>query len=263
MAVPVRMVAGVCVGFCLADATFFWLTSWKLSRNPDDGCNFLFSQCAKCGAGAVREIAAEMMEESGDCRIAQAMGLIEFNVARDIKAAYGWLKKAREGEYRNKQYLLGLELYLSEFVDGRDRDGIIAQILSRNDLSASTTCYGLMQKAMSFLESGQWSGAEAIADRILTVEENYDARIVKWVSCFATGRNSEAKKHLLRVRAKVPESVLNITLAECWLFLGRVDRAMECLLKGDREMFRLSESRTQLGNLAKSEEFRQFCEGRQ
>ncbi len=99
--------------------------------------------------------------------------------------------------------------------------------------------------------------AEGIANRILSIEEQIDARLVKWMVLTARGK-SGADEQLRKARGRVPDAVVNMLLAQCYLFLGDVRRAMEWLYKAEEERPWVGTLGSRVGELARSEEFQSY-----
>lgn len=170
---------------------------------------------------------------------------------------------AKENGYENPELLLQLELVLSDFFNEYDRVAVTEEILARRDLPAQVTLSALVSKANGFLEQQSWGEAEQIAERILSIQEQPDARMIKWVTCTAGGKRTCADEHLKRAQTQMPSPVFDMLLAQGWLFLGQVEGAMECLCRVDTSALRLQRSKSPLGVLARSEEFANFCRGRE
>jgi hypothetical protein len=262
VAVPVRALAELLGIVGVFDTLALRRACWKLTQGVEDGKNLIVLMCRKHGVKHVRAVAEEILTETKDSEIAATIGVLEYSFGHDVRRANGWLRMAKENGYGNQELLLYLKLLLTNFFEDYNGEEVIEEILSRNDLPASATLTALVWKAHRFLEEERWKEAEQVAERILGVQEQVDARIVKWVVCMKRGDKAQADKHFDRGTGKLPEGMFNYVVAGGWLYLGEVGKAMEWLYKSDYEMFFIKDSVCPLGELARSEEFREYCRTR-
>ena len=263
IAVPIRLLA-LAVGFVhVGNPIPLWSTSWKLSRRSEDGCKLLALVWSQYEIEPAREMAEKMIVESKDSRLAATVGFLEISYSKDFTAASMWVKKAKEIGCGNPEMLLQLELFLSEYLEEYDKDEIVEHVLSRNDLPGLATLSALICKANALLKRRCWDEAEKIANRILAIQEQPDARIMKWVICSVRGEQTKADEHFKKAQGKLPDAVFNTIVAQGWLFLGRVDRAMERLCSAEPDGFVLQQCKSEIGDLVRSEEFKHFCRERE
>lgn len=258
IAVPIRLLAKAAGLVSFVDATSLWSAVWKLSHKPYDGIPLLMLKYKRNGIEAARQMAEEMLPEAKSCVLVSAIGSIEYS-CHNFEAADKWIKMARDGDYKEPEWLLHLELFLSDFFEEYDPDTIIEQVLSRNDLPMLITLAALIKKANSLLEKQMWDQAEEIAERILSVQEQTDARLVKWVTCFRRGEQNEADEHFAKAQGKLPDAVFAALVAQGWLFMGEVRKAKEWLYKAEKEKSWVESLESPVGELARSDEFRNFC----
>ena len=262
IAVPIRLLA-LAVGFVhIGNPIRLWSTIWKLGRRSEDGCQLLALVWRQYENDMAREMAEKMIVESKDSRLAAIAGLLEISCSKDFTAASMWAKKAKEIGCGNPETLLPLELFLSEYLEEYDMDEVVEQVLSRNDLPGIATLSALICKADALLKKHCWDEAEKIANRILGIQEQPDARIMKWVICSVRGEQAKADEHFKKAQGKLPDAVFNMLVAQGWLFLGRVDRAMEWLCRAETDGVVLQKCKSEIGDLARSEEFKSFCRER-
>lgn len=265
IAVPIRLLAEAAGWVTIVDPTPLWSASWRLSHNPQDGCKLLVLVHSERGIEITRQIAEEMLDKSKDSELAAHIAFIELEYGAGIEEAKKWVKKARQGNFKNPEMLLRMELILSD-EDNDESNKVAEQILARNDLPMDFTLAALTEKAWALVEEKQFSEAEAAAERMLAIEENYDARFVKWIVCMAKGQQlQQAKEHLKKAKGNLslPEGLFHMIMARCCLILGRKNEAIEWLYEAEKAGFRSEESESAVGQLAHSEEFRRFCEGRE
>ena len=250
-AVPVRMLANLAALVTFIDAEPLWTAAWKLGRKPQDGANWLFLKYSKYGLEAARELAKKILPRTKSCVFASAIAFIEYH-NRNPKAACLWADTAKKVGYEEPETLLLLELILSDILEEYDSPQIVEQILSRNDLPGNVTLHALIVKANSLLDLQKWDQAEKIADRILAIQEQNDARIIKWVVSLQRDDKAQADEHLQKARGKLPNSAFYPIIAQGLLCLGRKKEAMERLCKAGKIESYLKCSKSKLGQLIRS-----------
>ncbi|MHC4530211.1 MAG: hypothetical protein ACYS18_03965 [Planctomycetota bacterium] len=257
LAVPVRMLANLASLTSFIDAESLWAFAWRLSRKPQDGANWLFLNYRKYGLEAARELAKKIMLRSKSCAFAAAIAFIEYH-NKNPRAACLWANTAKKAGYEEPEALLMLELFLSDILDEYDRTQVVEQILSRNDLPGQVTLSALIVKANSLLDLQKWQQAEKIADRILSIQEQNDARFIKWVVSLQRDQKAQADEHLQKAKGKLPKAVFYLAIAHGLLCLGRKKEAMEALRKAGKIESYLKHSKSKLGQLVRSKEFKNF-----
>lgn len=259
VAVPIRMLAGIFTVVPVFDQTPLWSAAWKLSYDAQDGCNLLVLVCQKHGIEAARQLAEMMLPQSKDCALAATIASLELRSSDDIEVAARWVATAKQSGYKNPELLLYVELVFGDFLEDYDKRAVAEQILSRNDLPSLFTLTALIEKAAGLLERQSWDEAEKIADHILSIQENSEARVTKWVVCRARSDQAQADVHLRNAQGKLSDGVFNVLVARGWLYLGQIDNAMELLYNASQSRICLRESRSPLGRLACSRKFAEFC----
>ena len=258
IAVPIRMLAEIVGLVRILNPLLLWQTSWKLSHNPQDGGKLIVLTCRKYGIEAARQTAEEMLAQVKSCALASAIGSLEY-VCHNVEAVNKWVKMARNGNYEKPEMLLHLELLLSNILEEYDTKIVIEQVLSRNDLPMIVTLTALIVKANDLLEKRSWDKAEEIAEHILNIQEQPDARLIKWVTCSRRGEQTEADEHFAMAQGKLSNAVLAPLVAQGWLHMGDVGKAVEWLYKAGDPGFHIKQSKSQIGELARSEEFQNYC----
>lgn len=262
VAFPVRMAAETASLLSFVDATGLWSACYKLSGEAQDACRVLGGWFGKHGLPATRELAEEMLERTADCEIAAMMVWIEYALLQEWPAVTYWIKLAKRRDYKKPQMLLRMELLLADFLEDYDEYELMEQILARNDLPGEWTTTALTSKAHFLMERGRWNEAEALANRILAIEDHAGANLIKWTVCLSREEDVEATMHLAAAQKKLSPHSIGVHLALGWWRLGRVDKAMEYLCKCDLDKYRVREWRGPLGELARSAEFAAYCAGR-
>jgi len=262
IAVPIRLFAEVVGSIKIFDSTQLWFAIWKLSGSMEDGCKLLTLMCREGVSEQARSRAKQMIAETKYCTAAAVMGQLEIRHGGDLDAARGWVELAKCSECKNPEVLLCLELLISAR-EGCESEAVMDAILRRNDLPVIYTRMALFSKAWKLAERRRWSEAEAIADKILCIEEQVDARFIKWISCSVRGEQEAADRHLSAAKGQTSEEWFNALVAQGWLFMGDRQKAMKWLYKAERAGVRLEESRSPLGALAHSEQFGYFCRSKE
>jgi hypothetical protein len=261
VAVPVRLLADILEWIHIFDPTLLRMVLWKLGRSEEDGCRLLMSICKAGVSEQARSKAREMLSESKNCMLAAAIGHLEIQHGNNIEAAKRWVEMAKNNGCSNPEFLLFLELLIGAR-EGCESEQVIEAILDRNDLPASYTRAALFSKAWKLAEKQQWSETELIADRILSIEEQVDARFIKWITCSVDGEHAAAEGHLSMAKKQISTEWFNALVAQGWLFMGYRQGVMEWLYKAHEAGFKLEESSSPLGSLANSEEFKRYCENK-
>ena len=259
VAVPVRLLAEVLEIVGVFDTIPLRSACWKLTRRTEDGSSLIVLMCRKHGIKHIRELAERILIETRDSEVAATIGTLEYIYGHNVEGVNRWLRVAMDNGYKNQELLLHLELLLSNFFDEYDKESVIEKILSRNDLPAHTTMAALIDRANFFLGSQQWEKAEQIAEQVLGIQEHPDARIIKWVVCMRKNEKAQAEENFQKGKEGLPEGVFNYLVAQGWLFLGEIGKAIEWLYKSDYDMFYIKESKTPIGRLVHSEEFKNYC----
>ena len=133
-----------------------------------------------------------------------------------------------------------MELFLAEHLEDYDYPDVIEKILRRNDLPGQITRDALLGKAKLLLKTQQWDQAEVIADRILSIEENPNARWVKWVTTTARGDQIKAEAELKLTKGKMPAEALRGFMILGWLYMDDTNRANQLLKEFQREKLGLA-----------------------
>lgn len=193
----------------IGDQERLWTSVWGLSKDKADGERLIEKVYRKKGIESARITAEKVLGETKSCAAASMMGFLELGSGQGAQAAAEWVRCARESGYNETEELLHLELVLSDSLDEYDRRKSIEQILARRDLPSVVTAAALIGKAEMCLQEQRLEEAERIAERILSIEEQPAARLIKWRVCLAKGGTEEAAKHLADARSKLPREVFD------------------------------------------------------
>ena len=70
---------------------------------------------------------------------------------------------------------------------------------------------------------------DRVADKILLVEENPQARWIRWVTAIVSGDDARAQTQLLIAGGKMPDAAMRGFVALGWLYMGDSERASQVL----------------------------------
>ena len=229
IAAPLRIVFWICGFFHAVNRLTLARIIWNITGDVADGSNAIILTANSEGMDSACKVALKVLEETLDASAALMMGQLEVHARCDVRAAFDWIKKAKQMNCKNTESLLKLELMIGDTVDQIDTEQVVEQILARNDLPGDYTKAALVTRAELFLKEKKWDAAEKIADRILLIEEYPYARMIKWVVATASGNNDQAQMNFEKIGNNVTPTDLYINLALGWYYLGRMDKAKEQL----------------------------------
>jgi tetratricopeptide (TPR) repeat protein len=260
IAVPVRSLAKLLDFTQMVNTTALWESSYRLSQNIDDATKALLLIFNKRGLELAHLKAMQMFEQTHNCWLIATIGCIEYACGKCIKGLKDWLEVANTENIENEEALLHLKLLLSEFSDSYDQQAIVEEILSHNDLPSHFTLSALVQKMNNYIDSNNWQCAKVIADRLLQVQPQVDAAMALWVIAKARGNEKEADILLKKARAvPISNTTFETVYAQGWLYLGDVNNAMKHLSQGCYDEFWVTQARSDIGILARSDEFKNYC----
>jgi hypothetical protein len=267
IAAPLRVLAWICGFVPIFDRLKLVEIIWTLGREPADAAAVLSLTASGKGMDAARARAEEMFAAHPDAQIAATMGWLQIYHNKDLVAAGVWLKRGSESGVKDPEKLLDLELHICR-QSGDDTDELVGQILSRNDLPMETTRKALIIKTYKLLAKEMWTEAGKIAQRMLSIEENADIRLLCWTICLANGQNQKAQKHFARAQRlwfdkKLPESVFNMLVAQGYLMLGKEEIAMDWMYRSERNGVWLCRLKAPIGSFADSKKYKTYCRERE
>jgi len=234
IAAPFRVLLWICGFVPVFDRLRLIELIWALSAEPSDAAAVLTLAAAAKGIDEACTRAEKMFAAHPDAQIAATIGWLRIQHARDMQAATKWLKRARQAGC-DDAHLLGLELFLSEHLAEHDTEEIAARILARNDLPMQTTRDALLAEGRRLLKQKLWTEAEAVADRILAVEENPQARWIRWVTALVSGNDARAQTQLAIAGGKMSDAAMRGFVALGWLYMGDTKRASQVLQEARAE----------------------------
>ncbi|HIJ67324.1 MAG TPA: hypothetical protein HPP87_08165 [Planctomycetes bacterium] len=234
IAAPLRVLLWICGFVPLFDRLRLMQLIWAISTDPADAAGVLTLTASAKGIAQAHNRAEKMFATHPDSQIAATMGWLQIHHARNLPEASRWLKKARQVDCDDSA-LLSLELFLSEHLDEYDTQEVVERILARNDLPMSTTRDALLADGRRLLKEKRWTEAQAVADKILTVEENPQARWIGWVTAIINGNDALAQTQLSIAGGKMSDAALRGFVALGWLYMGDSERAARVLQEARTE----------------------------
>jgi hypothetical protein len=262
LAVPVRVLARLLGIGNFFDTTALWSIVFKLTAGAEDGTSLLYTIYQKYGLDEARIAAQKIISASQSAKPIVIIASLEFREG-NINETDRWVRLAAESNAKDADQLLVIKLYLSEFFSEYDKKSIIEEILSKNYLPMEVTRLALIEKSFLALEEKDWPLAGKIADRILSVEEHFAARIVKAAIAMVNKNITAAEQLLTKAQHKTQPAQFYPLASQALLCIGQSEMAMEYLCRAGRLDGRLIQSNTPLGKLARSQEFQDYCQRRQ
>jgi hypothetical protein len=261
LAIPVRILARILGIGGFFNTTALWSIVFNLTAGAEDGTSLLYTIYLKTGLDDARIAAQKIISASQSAKPAVIIASLEFREG-NINEADRWVKLAVESDAKDLDQLLVIKLYLSEFFSEYDKKSIIEEILSKNYLPMEVTRLALIEKSFLALEEKDWPLAEKIADRILSVEEHFAARIVKAAVAMVNKNIAAAEQLLTKAQHKTSAAQFYPLASQALLCIGQTEMAMEYLCRAGKLDSRLVQSNTTLGKLARSQEFADYCRRR-
>lgn len=240
----------------LAEKIFF------LTNDADDGIMVIWLINKTMGIEQVRTKAKAVLEKCPSARITYMIAMFEMHQNPDCVAAEKWVASAKQNNYIDRHFLYQLELYFGDCLEDYDSDQILDEMLACNYLPPDHTYSALLLKKEMLVGEHQWAEAEEIADRMLSIKEDPNARITKWLVCRVRKDYAQADEHLAAASQKLPEDDLNIFAVEGCLHLGDEQGAMEYLyrsVKKGLKLERMLSDDSEVDRLLDSERFRDYC----
>ena len=258
-AAPIRLIAWANSFLGIIDKRKLAQAIWFLTRQPDDAATLLILASQSQSIEATRAMAERLSAQTRSARIAALMACLEIRENPDCAAAVDWISKAESSDCTDTETLLNVKLQISCVRSDYDRAQVVQELLSRNDLPMGYTSAALLENAAMLLEEHKWAEAEAIADKVLYVEEHPFARVIKWLVCLARDDRTAAEKHQSIMKHKFPPPLYYYCLADGLLTLERKAEAMEALHQGLSAGLTADRLRGPLKQLHESGEFAAWC----
>ena len=261
IAAPLKILYWLCGYFPIFSQLSLQEKIFFLTRDVGDGVVLVWLTNKKLGIESARAKAERILERCQSAKISYMIAVLEMNNNRGFTEAAKWVEGARQANYSDQYMLYYLELIMSNYFDGYEGEQIVDKMLACKCLPPEHTRIALLSKQEMLLEKQQWAEAEEIADRMLSIKEDPDVRIKKWIVCHARGDHAQADKHLSAARGKMPEDAFNLLVGEGYLYLGDEPGAMEHFYEAMKKGFKFEGMRSDsmLGRMLHSERFKDYC----
>lgn len=255
LAIPVRLLAWLCAVSRLANPLPILRAAWNLGWETSDAIGVITMTAQQEGLRAAGNAAQEMFEKTLDAQILVTLCWMHIQNDRNTESARHWYEYAQEHGIKNKEMLLPIKLYLA----GQDNDPgkreILDEILGRNDLPMEFSRGALMDKAALLLKEKQWAQAEAIADRVLSIEDVSNATWVKWVTARQKHNDAAAADWEKQLFKQAGDGYAQLLIAMGWLYIGERHKAMLALRRAEKNVKNIEQFDKDLAELAQSSEY--------
>jgi hypothetical protein len=231
---PLKLVLFVCAFFPGVNQLTLIGMVWKIGREPEYALRYIGLAGAKKGIEAAREAADAIFKECPTDQVAGIMGTLELEQYNLIRAK-DWLEKGKQCPEEHPEFLLQLELDLSDHLYEYDAQAVITKILSRSDLPMNCSRMALVTQAEMFLRTGKWDEADTILERIFSIEELPMLRWMKWTVAKGKGDEIEAERQLRLANTKMHKTVPNVFLAVGWYYLGNLEKTRQYLTMAQQD----------------------------
>jgi hypothetical protein len=200
---------------------------WKIGGRIDDACHYITLLAKEKGLREATSVAEQLLIQHKNATIASHMGFLIIQLHFDFNGALEWVKKAEYVDADNLQILLLLKLYVYSITEHPEREQIIEEILSRNDLPASYTLAALIEKAECAIEKGDWQIPEQAATYILSIMEYPIAHWLLWMCRRKNGLASEAEKELNILKKNIKEPRLSFYIGLGFYYLDEKEASLQ------------------------------------
>ena len=236
---------------------------WKIGRGVEDGCSLISLAGQREGLEAAQVLAEQILTETRSARVAVVIGLMERQDNSNYAAVKGWIGRAEELGCKDNQLLLVLKYICSMHFSEYDREQIVDEMIECKYLPMEYSHAAFVEKAGMLLDEKSWGLAEQIADHLLCVKEDPQARVIKWIVSLQRADHREAEIHFARSKGGLPEHFHSAMIGQGYLCLGREDEAMEWLYNAVKGGLRWPMQKdSPVGRMLKSEKFAVYCTAR-
>jgi tetratricopeptide (TPR) repeat protein len=224
-----------------------------VTDSREDALAYITALINGYGAERFEQPAFEQMSKYADARFALAAGMDYLNRSK-FREALNCVERAEKGNCQNLHELLMLKFLLTDDSDKKTRDDLIDRIISSTDLGAECSQFAWTFKCWSLLENRKFEEASRVADRILAIQENGIAILVKWATTFE--RNPiAAREYFDKAQAVWKYPYFEASVAQGWYVLGDMAAAAKYLRIARRNGFHPAGSDTIFSEIMRSEEY--------
>ncbi|MFI4911018.1 MAG: hypothetical protein ACIAQZ_05070 [Sedimentisphaeraceae bacterium JB056] len=225
-----------------------------VTDQADDALAYISGLVNAYGVEQFKEPAFEQMKKYKDARFALALGMGYYN-SNKLDSAKECVDIAEQCGCKNLHELLMLKFLLAGNSDKNTKEQIIEQIINSTNLGAECSQFAWTFKCWSLLENRKFEEASVVADRILEIQENAIAILVKWATTFE--RNPiAARDYFDKAKAAWKFPHFEASVAQGWFLLGNMEAAVEYLRIAQRDGFRPDSDDAIFEEIMNSEEYK-------
>lgn len=227
-----------------------------LTESADDVLGYITALTLAYEPKEFEQPALEQMRVFKDARFAAVIAKAYLSQNKPVDARR-CIDAAVESDCTNKQVLLLMQYYLWKEGDQFTQKQLIELMLQRDDLPPEATKVAWIGKCWQYIENKDIENAEIIADKILEIEENAIAMLVKWIASFNKNEQA-AKAFFLRANQIWEHKHFNTLAAQGWYVLGNMTEAAKYLKKSIREGFIPEKGSAFIEEIMQSPEYEQL-----
>ncbi len=226
-----------------------------VNDSSDNAMAYISALIAAYGPADFEQAAIEQMHKHKDARFATAVGMAYYEAGQFGKSKQ-MLETALSTGCGNEYELLMLSFLHCSREDASELDAIIDQMLERKDLSPGISQLAWTFKCWSLVEKRKFEQAAAMADRILAIEANGFAFLVKWIVTFNVNPPLAAG-YFTKAEQVWRHPYFEASVAQGWHLLGKAKEAAEYLHKAKLDGFQPHKSDEIFNEIMNSEQYRQ------
>lgn len=191
--------------------------------------SMLIARLGSKDLAAARNEAKILLDKTHHAPIASTMAIYELYLARNVEAAYQWIRYAESLGCEHLEDLLLAKLSLSSHVGVYDTETIAKEILSRNDLLMQYTSRAYIELAEKYIEQQRWEEADEIVKRVLSIEASQGAFGLKWIIELSRGNTEKANTFLDMYKKVTPAAHVLLFMAAGFYYLKDFEQAKSFL----------------------------------
>jgi len=207
------------------------------------------------GVAEFEDAAMEQMYKYQDARFAVVIGMAYYELGQFAKSKQV-LDTALAAGCRNEYELLLLQFLHSSREDASKLDAIVEKMLERKDLNPAMSQLAWTFKCWSLVEKRKFEQASAVADRILEIEANGIAFLVKWIATFNINPPLAAG-YFTKAEQVWQYPFFEASVAQGWHLLGKAQEAAEYMRKAVLDGFEPQKNDEIFNAIMNSEQYRQ------
>ncbi len=226
-----------------------------INDTADNALTYISALIASYGPADFEEAALEQMHKHKDARFAVVVGMNYLDAGQFAKFSQV-LDAAIAADCRNAHELFMMRFLHANREDATKLDGIVDQMIARTDLAPALSQLAWTFKCWSLVEKRKFEQASSAADRILEIEANGIAFLVKWIVNF-NNNPPLAAGYFVKAEQVWQYPYFEASVAQGWHLLGKAKEAAEYLRKAMLEGFQPQKSDEIFTAIMDSEQYRQ------